>query len=182
VRGRQAYLSRAIDEDGQVVDVLLREQRDLDSARAFFARAIGRRGVTSEEVITDGHQAYRRAVREETPAAVHRVTGLHRAPGHPTTPPIERSHVPVKDRVRPMRGLQSIATGQQVVEGMTVAQAIRRGDVAVGGETSPQQSARVRRVVAPATASPATCAWPGGVTGAAATWLPTAPDLIVVTD
>jgi transposase-like protein len=33
-------LYRAIDEDGQVVDVLLREHRDLDSARAFFARAI----------------------------------------------------------------------------------------------------------------------------------------------
>ena len=41
--------------------------------------------------------------------------------------------MPVKDRVRPMRGLQSIATGQQVAEGLTVAQAIRRGDVAVGG-------------------------------------------------
>src|SRR5687767_8730562 len=31
VRGRWAYLYRAIDEDGQVVDVLLREHRDLDS-------------------------------------------------------------------------------------------------------------------------------------------------------
>lgn len=30
-----------------------------------------------------------------------------------------------------MRGLQSIATGQQLVEGITVAQAIRRGDVAM---------------------------------------------------
>jgi hypothetical protein len=36
-----------------------------------------------------------------------------------------------------MRGLQSIATGQQLVEGMMVAQAIRRGDVAVGGEGRP---------------------------------------------
>ena len=36
-----------------------------------------------------------------------------------------------------MRGLQSIATGQQVVEGLTVAQAIRRGDVAVGGGGRP---------------------------------------------
>jgi transposase, IS6 family len=40
LRGRWAYLYRAIDEEGQVVDVLLREHRDLDSARAFFARAI----------------------------------------------------------------------------------------------------------------------------------------------
>jgi hypothetical protein len=65
------------------------------------------------------------------------MTGLHRAPGHPPTQPIERSHVPVKDRVRPMRGLQSIPTGQQLVEGMTVAQAIRRGDVAAEGAELP---------------------------------------------
>ena len=60
-------------------------------------------------------------VREEAPEAVHIVTGLHRAPGHPTTQPIERSHVPVKDRVRPMRELQSIATGHQLAEVLTVA-------------------------------------------------------------
>ena len=137
VKGKWAYWYRAIDEDGQVIDVLLRAHRDLDSAKAFLAQAIERRGVTPQEVITDGHQAYQRAVREEAPEAVHIVTGLHRAPGHPTTQPIERSHVPVKDRVRPMRGLQSIATGQQLAEGMTVAQAIRRGDVAVGGGGRP---------------------------------------------
>jgi hypothetical protein len=46
-----------------------------------------------------------------------------------------------------MRGLQSIATGQQLMEGVTVAQAIRRGDVAMGGGgrpsgVSPHQWAR----------------------------------------
>ena len=73
------------------------------------------------------------------------------APGHPTTQPIERSHVPVKDRVRPMRGLHSIATGQQLVEGLTVAQAIRRGDVTMGGGGWPLGTSlhqRARQVVA----------------------------------
>ncbi len=37
-----AYLYRAVDESGQVVDVLLREKRDLESAKAFFAQAIKR--------------------------------------------------------------------------------------------------------------------------------------------
>jgi putative transposase len=97
-------LYRAIDEDGQVVDVLLREHRDLDSARAFFAQAVQQRGVTRDAVITDGHLAYRRAIQEHAPPARHVVTGLHRAAGYPTTQPIERSHVPIKDRVRPMRG------------------------------------------------------------------------------
>ena len=92
------------------MDVLLREHRDLDSARAFFARAVQRRGVTPDAVITDGRQAYRRAIQEHAPRARHVVTGLHRAAGYPTTQPIERSHVPIKNRVRPMRGVQSIAT------------------------------------------------------------------------
>jgi transposase-like protein len=81
--------------------VLLRDHRDLESARAFPARATG-------------HRACRRAIREHAPAAVHTVTGLHRAPGHATAQPIERSHVPVKDRRRPMRGRQALETGQRL--------------------------------------------------------------------
>jgi transposase-like protein len=53
VAGRWAHLYRAVDETGQVVGVLLREQRDLGSARAFFARAIARRTVRPREVIDE---------------------------------------------------------------------------------------------------------------------------------
>jgi len=38
--------------------------------------------------------------------------------------------VPTKDRLRPMRGLQSIRTGQRVAEGVELARAVRRGHVA----------------------------------------------------
>ena len=51
------YLDRAVDEHGQVVDVLLHEQRDLANARAFFAQAIARRGVRAVLVVTDKHPA-----------------------------------------------------------------------------------------------------------------------------
>ncbi len=130
VAGKWAYLYRAIDEAGQVVDVLLRTHRDLASARAFFVLALGRRQAAPDEVITDKHQAYVRAIREEVPGAVHTQSGLHRAQG-PDTKPIERSHVPTKDRLRPMRGLQSIRTGQHVVEGVELARAVQRGHVAM---------------------------------------------------
>jgi len=128
VGGRWAYLYRAVDGAGQVVDVLLRERRDLDSARAFFAQAIARRGVRPRVVITDKHPAYRRAVRRRGWRATHVRTGLHRARGE-TTKAVERSHVPVKDRLRPMRGLQSVATGQRLLEGVELAHAIRRGQI-----------------------------------------------------
>jgi transposase-like protein len=105
-----AYLYRAVDEAGQVVDVLLRENRDLESAEAFFKQAIKRRGVVPDKVITDKHRAYLRAVKRHAPNAKHRRTGLHRKRAL-TTKSVERSHVPIKDRVRPMRGLGSVKTG-----------------------------------------------------------------------
>jgi putative transposase len=79
-----ASLYRAVDEHGQVVDVLLRERRDLESARAFFAQAIARRGGRPRVVITDKHASYRRAGRQRTWRAAHIRTGLHRARGETT--------------------------------------------------------------------------------------------------
>jgi transposase-like protein len=123
-----AYLYHAVDETGQVVDVLLREKRDLESAKAFFEQAIGRRGVIPDEVVTDKHRAYLRAVKQHAPDAEHRRTGLHRQRAL-TTKPIERSHVLVKDRVRPMRSLGSVETGQRLLEGIELAQAVQRADI-----------------------------------------------------
>jgi len=150
VGGRWASLYRAVDEHGQVVDVLLREHRDLASARAFFEQAIARRGVRPKVVITDKHAAYRRAVRRRTWRATHIRTGLHRARGE-TTKAIERSHVPVKDRLRSMRGLQSVATGQRLLEGIEAVQAIHRGHLGADGGAPLARhvaSARARRAAA----------------------------------
>jgi transposase-like protein len=87
-------------------------------------------------------------VRRRTWRARYIRTGLHRARGE-TTKSVERSHVPVKDRVRPMRGLRSVATGQRLLEGIELAHAIRRGHVQaspVAGSPrrcqSPHESAR----------------------------------------
>ncbi len=123
-----AYLYRAVDEAGQVVDVLLRGRRDLESAEAFFAQAIKRRGVVPDEVVTDKHRAYLRAVRQHAPNAKHHRTGLHRKRAL-TTKPIERAHVLIKDRLRAMRSLSSIPTGQHLLAGIELARAVQRGDV-----------------------------------------------------
>jgi putative transposase len=70
VAGTWAYLYRAADETGQVVNVLLREHRDLASARAFFEQATRRRGSLPTTVVTDKHPAYGRAVRRHMRRAV----------------------------------------------------------------------------------------------------------------
>src|SRR5919201_7056532 len=116
VSGRWMYLYRAVDEHEQMVDVLLREQRDLASACAFFVQAIARRGVRPTLVVTDKPPAYRRAIRRHAPGARHVRTGLHRARGE-TTKAIERAHVPTRDRLRNSRGLKRTDTGQRFLDG-----------------------------------------------------------------
>ena len=128
-RGTQKlYIYRAVDEHGQVIDVLLRDKRNRASAEAFFRQALARTDVTLSAVITDHHQPYIKAVASILPLARHVRTGLHRHRGY-TTQPVERSHVPTRDRLRGARGLRTVPTGQKFLESFEVFHALRRGTV-----------------------------------------------------
>ena len=128
-RGKQKfYLYRAVDEHGQVVDVLLRDKRDRASAEVFFRQTLAHTDVTPKVVITDHHQPYVKAVATVIPFARHVRTGLHRHRGY-TTQPIERSHVPTRDRLRGTRGLRAVHTGQKFLESFEALHAVRRGRV-----------------------------------------------------
>src|SRR5919205_2844396 len=148
-KGQKRYLYRAIDEDGVVVDVLLRVHRDTASAEAFFRQAIERTGVAPDEVVTDHHQPYVKVVVTTCPGTVHIRTGLHRARGE-TTKAAERSHVPTRDRLRNSRGLKGTATGQRFLEGFEAVRHLRRDGAPGAGHLvrGPAQHARVRHVVA----------------------------------
>ena len=109
-RGKQKlYLYRAVDERGQVIDVLLRDKRDRTRAETFFRYALARTEVTPQTIITDHHQPYVKAVATVIPLAHPVRTGLHRRRGY-TTQPVERSHVPTRDRLRGTRGLRTVRT------------------------------------------------------------------------
>ena len=120
------YVYRAVDEHGQVIDVLLREKRNRSSAEAFFRHAVARTEVTPKAVITDHHQTYVKAVATVIPLARHMRTGLHRRRGY-TTQPVERSHIPTRDRLRGTRGLRAGHTGQKFLESFEALHALRRG-------------------------------------------------------
>jgi transposase-like protein len=99
VAGRWRYLYRAVDQYGQVIDVLLSEQRDTAAARRFFDR---RRTVPQglDEVTTDKAGPYLRVLDELVPAAAH-VTEQY------SNNRIEADHGRLKARLRPMRGLKA---------------------------------------------------------------------------
>jgi transposase-like protein len=68
VAGTWTYLYRAVDQHGQVIDVLLSARRDLAAARRFFTRAL-RAGTIPAEVTTDRAPVYPRVLDELVPSA-----------------------------------------------------------------------------------------------------------------
>ncbi len=70
VAGQWTYIYRAVDQHGQVIDVLLSARRDLAAARRFFARAL-RAGTVPVEVTTDRASVYPRVLDEMVPSALH---------------------------------------------------------------------------------------------------------------
>ena len=70
ISGRWVYLYRAIDQFGQVIDVLASDKRDLAATRRFFTRALAH-GPAPVEVTTDRAPAYPQVVEELLPAARH---------------------------------------------------------------------------------------------------------------
>jgi transposase-like protein len=70
VAGRWTCLYRAVDQHGQVIDVLLPVRRDLAAARRFFTRAL-RADTVPVEVTTDRAPVYPRVVDELLPSPLH---------------------------------------------------------------------------------------------------------------
>jgi transposase, IS6 family len=100
VAGWWTYLYRAVDQHGQVIDVMLSARRDLAAARRFFTRAL-RAGTVPAEVINDGAPAYPRVLDELIPSALHTVERY-------ANNPVEADHGRLKGRLRPMRHRTSL--------------------------------------------------------------------------
>jgi transposase-like protein len=118
VAGRWTYLYRAVDQHGQVIDVLLSTRRDAPAARTFFARAL-RLGPAPVEVTTDRAPVYARVL-DELAAARH-VTEQY------ANNAIEADHGRLKARLRPMRGLKRFRSLRTVAAGHAFVQNLRRG-------------------------------------------------------
>ena len=107
VRGRWCYLYRAIDQEGNLVDSMLSETRDMAAAKAFFKQTQGIPDVPPERVFTDGLNSYPRAIKEEFGADVK----------HEVIPclgnPIEQSHRGIKQRYYSTLGFGAVESGQR---------------------------------------------------------------------
>jgi putative transposase len=108
IGGRQQYLWRAVDQDGEVVDVLLQARRDAAAARRFFRHVLAHLGGEPRAIVTDKLGSYAVARRELLPTAAHdtRRYANNRA---------ELSHQPTRVRERGMRRFRSMFHAQRFV-------------------------------------------------------------------
>jgi transposase-like protein len=121
---------RAIDQHGQVIDVLVSARGDAAAARRFFRRALSTLKVTPSEVVTDAAAIYPAVLDELIPSAWHHVAQY-------ANNPIEADHGRLKHRLRPMRGLRTDATAQIIIAGHAFIQNLRRGHYELGIDASP---------------------------------------------
>jgi transposase-like protein len=136
VNGVWRYVYRAVDQHGQIIDVLVSPRRDANAARRFFRRALATLKVTPTEVVTDAAPVYPRVLDELVPAAWHHVEQYENNR-------IEADHGRLKHRLRPMRGLRTDRTATAIITGLAFIQNLRRGHYELATETP-----RVLRVAA----------------------------------
>ena len=124
VAGIWRYVYRAVDQHGQVIDILVSARRDGAAARRFFNRVLGEH-ARPEQVTADKAKALIGAVQDTLAEAEHdtRVYANNR---------VECDHGRLKARLRPMRGLQSDRTASVVIRGHAFVQNLRRGHYELG--------------------------------------------------
>jgi len=127
VAGKWRYVYRAVDEHGQVIDVLVSPRRDLRAARTFFRRALLAHREP-EEVITDLAQALETVIEELVPDAFHNTEQY-------ANNRVECDYGRLKARLKPMRGLKTDRTASVLIRGHAFIQNMRRGHYELGTET-----------------------------------------------
>jgi transposase-like protein len=107
VKGRWTYLYRAIDREGNLVDVVLSEKRDRGAAEAFFRSARMVTGSVPERVTSDGHDAHPKAIKAELGEEVRHRTNRY-LNNH-----LEQDHRGIKQRIRSMGGFKSVESAKR---------------------------------------------------------------------
>ncbi len=106
INGKQHYLWRAVDQDGEVVDVFLQAKRDGTAAKRFFKRLLRSHGGEPRKIVTDKLRSYGVAHRELMPDVIYDNAQYanNRA---------EQSHEPTRVRERVMRRFKSVRQAQR---------------------------------------------------------------------
>ena len=106
IRGERQYLWRAVDQDGDVIDILVQPRRDRKAAKRFFRKLLKGQGRVPGRLVTDKLRSYGARRREVMPSVIHCAEQYanNRA---------EVSHEPTRQRERQMRRFKSPGQAQR---------------------------------------------------------------------
>ena len=106
IRGQRHYLWRAVDQDGEVIDVYLQKRSDGKAAKRFFKRLLNKHKDEPRKIVTDKLRSYEVAHRELIPETIHDTTQY-------ANNRCELSHEPIRVRERGMRKFKSMHQAQR---------------------------------------------------------------------
>ena len=106
INGKQHYLWRAVDQDGEVVDVYLQAKRDGAAAKRFFKRLLRSHDGEPRKIVTDKLRSYGVAHRELIPEVIHSTKRYENNRA-------EQSHEATRVRERGMRRFKSTRQAQR---------------------------------------------------------------------
>jgi putative transposase len=106
INGKQHYLWRAVDQDGEVVDVYLQARRDGAAAKRFLKKLLRSHGGEPRKIVTDKLRSYGVAHRELIPEAIHSTQQYENNRA-------EQSHEATRVRERGMRKFKSVRQAQR---------------------------------------------------------------------
>src|SRR5882724_10864964 len=91
INGELVYLWRAVDESGEVLDVLVQKRRDMKAAKRFFRKLLKGHRYVPRAIVTDKLASYAAAKKDLMPSVAH-----HR--GWQMNNRAENSHQPTRLR------------------------------------------------------------------------------------
>lgn len=106
IRGQRHYLWRAVDQDGNVLDVLVQSRRNTKAAKRFFRKLLNGLHYVPLVIITDKLRSYGAAKRDILPDVEHR---QHKRLNNRA----ENSHQPTRLREKKMRRFKSAKHAQR---------------------------------------------------------------------
>jgi len=106
IKGEHHYLWRAVDQEGNVLDILVQRRRDKQAAKKFFRKLLKGLTYVPRVIVTDKLQSYGAAKRELLPGVEHR---QHRYLNNRA----ENSHQPTRQRERRLQRFKSPGHAQR---------------------------------------------------------------------
>lgn len=110
IAGEHGWIWRAVDDEGEVMDMVVQKRRDARAALRLLRRLLKNQNVEPQRIVTDGLRSYGPALEQLGLGERH-----HR--GRPRdNNRAENSHLPIRRRDRKMQGFKSRASAQRFLE------------------------------------------------------------------